>query len=998
MKNLPRFVSAFLAVAPLAAPADEPAAAPAAKPATPVFGAGLSLADLTFSPGIALPGWSFKGAAGGMKADADGWRTFFVRTGKDASFPTLKGRVRFSAADGAVHAEWHVVPDADALLLETFVGAQVPGSAIGGGTAVVDGKSIPVTLDGAKPHLFRGATSRLSLVARDGGELLRVNFAKPTRILLQDGAHWGGDTLTIRLFLAEGALKAGAEYALDAEFSMPATGPLALGEGKPVRIVAGADWLPIDEDPWIEPGSALDFTQVLPHHAPAGKFGRVVAVGDHFEFADLPGIPQRFYGVNICGDANVPSTPEACDRFAAQLARVGYNTLRIHHHERNLVSKNAQWHEGIDDTQPDPERMALFDNLVAACVEHGIYLTTDLFVSRSHVTTWRSLGIDRDGCISNTGHFKVLCAFWEPAYSNLLAWSRAFLTHVNPITGRSLAEEPALATLALVNEGNLGNWGSAFLRDVPGVQEAWETWQIAHPDIVATVLGGAGEPSPDRLPIPDDIKASGDTPAGRLAGAFAMFLAEREALLANRLRAFLRDELHCDVPISSLSSWYNPVQYQLVRKECFDYVDDHFYVDHPTFLDKSWSLPSRCPNTNPMAGRSAGAKTVEWRRLMDKPFCLTEWNYSGPGRFRGVGGIATGALGALQNWSGMWRFAWSHGRGGVETPEKKTMGYFDMSGDPLGLAAERAALCLFLRRDLPELTATYPLVLDEDALHDPRTGAPSCEVPAALWTGWHAKVGSVVKPHAERQGGVSHAEFAKSAEVPHALLSTSATQAEADMALLGASEAGAGAVRIDPATGTFLLDTPRTAGGFAESGAHTAGPLRFDLGEFNGGEAADLQPRSGNLSGEAALKMSATPATVWVSSLDGEPVATSSRLLLTHLTDVQNSGIEYADPALTILLKWGSLPHLMRRGSAEIELSFQGGEAVDLKAEGQLKGGEAADLIGGKPAPRVFRLAPSGRRLGEVPATYDAAAGVLRFTARTDLDPSTATYLYEIVR
>ena len=61
----------------------------------------------------------------------------------------------------------------------------------------------------------------------------------------------------------------------------------------------------------------------------------------------------------------------------------------------------------------------MFDSLVAACVKHGIYLTTDLFVSRSHLTTWRSLGIDRDGCLSNTGDFKVLCAFWEPAFTNL---------------------------------------------------------------------------------------------------------------------------------------------------------------------------------------------------------------------------------------------------------------------------------------------------------------------------------------------------------------------------------------------------------------------------------------------------------------------------------------------------------------------------------------------------------------------------------------------------
>ena len=30
-----------------------------------------------------------------------------------------------------------------------------------------------------------------------------------------------------------------------------------------------------------------------------------------------------------------------------------------------------------------------------------------------------------------------------------------------------------------------------------------------------------------------------------------------------------------------------------------------------------------------------------------KPFTITEWNFSGPGRYRGVGGILTGATAAL---------------------------------------------------------------------------------------------------------------------------------------------------------------------------------------------------------------------------------------------------------------------------------------------------------------------------------------------------------------
>ena len=959
-----------------------------------IFGGGLVTPASTFSPLLFEGDWVSHGSVGGFDPDADGWRTFVMRTAnRPPEAPRIKGRVRFTpAADGTVRGEWLVVPTADAPLLELCVGGRIPLSRIGGGTALLDDKPLEIPAEiGSKPHLFRGPVSTLAFRDREGQVLLNIAFDTPTRLLLQDNRHWNVSDITIRLFFAEGPVTGGREYAVRATFSTPSDGPLDLREGEPVHIKAGPDWIPLANEPLIESGSALDFSTVIPHHAPAGKFGRVVAVGGHFEFEQLPGVPQRFYGVNICGDANTPS-PESVDRFATNLARMGYNALRIHHHERNLISKDAQWHEGLDDTVPDPERLARFDALVAACIRHGIYLTTDLFVSRSHLTTWRSLGIDRDGCISNTQNFKTLCAFYEPAYSNLCAWTRNFLGHVNPHTGRSLAEEPALAVLALINEGNLGNSGAAPFHDLPGVAAAWQAWLAAkrseelrvtsdermvtkNSSLVTRHSSLIWDEIPDS--IPDNLYAAdGATPANLHAAAFALFLADAETRLAERLRVFLRDELHCQTPLSSLSCWYNPVQYQLPRTT-FDYVDDHFYVDHPSFLDEAWRLPSRCPNVNPMTGPGAGARSVVFRRLMDKPFCITEFNYSGPGRFRGVGGIATGALGALQDWSGIWRFAWTHGRAGVEKPETKTLGYFDLSGDPLSLAAERAALCLFLRGDLSVLPAAYPVALSEAALRDPRNGAPKCEAPVWLWAGWHARLGTKVMPmqkngELKMENGELRIENGKTAAFTNPV-----EQVRKDLAELGAAVCGNGAVSIDSVTGTFLLDTPRTAGGFAESGTNTAGVLRFVIA---GGDGPAPKKDSGSQNSSLVTRHSSlrggdpVAATVWASSLDGEPLATSSHILVTHLTDVQNTGIEYADATLTTLLKWGALPHLMRRGAAEISLAIGDGEWT------------------------VYRLSPSGRRLGEVAATREADTGRLAFTARTDLDPASATFLYELVK
>lgn len=51
-----------------------------------------------------------------------------------------------------------------------------------------------------------------------------------------------------------------------------------------------------------------------------------------------------------------------------------------------------------------------------------------------------------------------------------------------------------------------------------------------------------------------------------------------------------------------------------------------------------------------------------------------------------------------------------------------------------------------------------------------------------------------------------------------------------------------------------------------------------------------------------------TGATVFVSSLDGNPIRTSKSLLVTHLTDLQNTGARYAEGARQTLLEWGLCP------------------------------------------------------------------------------------------
>ena len=890
--------------------------------ASPGYGARLQLdgPGLTFQAAAFTPQWTGLEASGGYRAEKDGSRRFTMwKDKRDRKAPKIDGRATFRQEGDAVRATYELTPDRDIDLNQLYLSTTFALADYAGCTIKAGVKTCRMPEAGEGPAQFMGGrTTDFTVTDRDGKVRLALAFDRPVSFMMQNNHPWGSATASLRLMVGhDRPFKAGKTYTLSMTVSDGGRTTLA-ADAFGVKITAGADWIPMTSEPEIVPGSALDFTALRGTEAPAGKYGYPVAKGQNFEFEGKPGVAQRFYGVNICGDANTPDL-ETAEKFARRLAAIGYNALRFHHHESHLVQK--------DGVTLDPEKMRKFDGLVAACVRHGIYMTTDLFVSRRPVS-YRSVGIDLDGNVQ-MDEFKELVQVHDGVFANYLAFARAFLGHVNPYTGRSLAQEPALGWISLVNEGNLGNHGMETMRKFPVFREKWQAW-----------LAAKKAADPAFADVPDTLPAGLEVRKSPHVQAYALFLQHLETDFAARVTKFLREEMKCRALTTNMNCWHYPAVYQLPRANSYDYVDDHFYVDHPSFLENRWQLPSRCPNRNPMQGANMGAQGLAMRRVLDRPFTITEYNYSGPGRFRGVGGIACGTAAALQNWAGLWRFAWSHDQRGVKNPETKTLGYFDMSGDPLGLASERASICRFLRRDLEPLKRTYACVLPPKKLQE--MGPSPMTHTGWTWASWYAKTGTVVGDAAPADATWSATYpdcFAKPSKEVRAQVLPDAAEGETPVA-------GDGAVQIDPKAGTFLLKTARTCGGFAEGGRIEADALTADLGK--------------------------TAATLWASSLDGKPVRASDRLLVTYLTDVQNSDIEYADRALTILLKWGHLPHLMRKGRAEVNLAVPAGDW------------------------RVHVLASNGARRRTVPCTY--ANGRLTFVADNAADPSNASYLYEVVK
>ena len=847
-------------------------------------------------------GWKNSVSGGGTSAPDEKGVCAFELKASDQEKVSGKAEVT-QDADGAVRAVYTFTPRTDVTLNGLYVGAHFSAQKLIGARWKADAKEGVFPEKRGALSVFSGKVKQVEIIRpAPQPERLTVTFDTPTPVLIQDDRQWG-DSFSFRL--GNNGMKAysnGVPYSV--AFTLKAQDPLTVAYDRPITLQANEEWVTLTYEKDIMPGSALDFSKIGGTDAPAGKYGRLLANGPHFEFEKKPGVKQRFYGVNFCSTANFPSAQQA-DQLADRFVRLGYNSVRIHHYDNGCVEGST------DGLTLNPEKMAKLDGFLAACFKRGLYATTDLYVSRK--VMWRHIGIDLDGQVEMQV-FKALIAVHEPAYQNWATFAKSLLTHVNPHTGRRYADEPGLPFIALINEGSIG-YTKQEARETPAMQAAWQTWLKEKQSKDASYLD-----LPEKMPLGMN---------GKLGSAVALFIADTEAKMVTRMKTFLRDEIRCRALISNYNCGTHYSTLQPVREAFYDYVDDHFYVDHPNFLEKKWSLPSRCGNENPLRSGCLTPCNVAFTRLANKPFTVSEFNFSAPGMFRGVGGILTGAMGALQDWSALWRFAYAHRLENMFDGEG-AIGYFDVSTDPLSQATERASLCLFLRGDLAPAAEKVAVAL------------PACEVgvlkesasrvsAAWSWAAWNVRVGTYAAESALpewRMVPCGEAYGTNAAAVFASLTNT------------------VGALAIDRARGAFTITTERTIGGFAESGEISAGPLKAEV--------------------------SGAPATVWVSALDTAPVSQSERLLLSHLTDVQNTGVRFAERARKTLLSNGKLPYLVRMGQAEVSLALNAPQTY-----------------------AVYALSTNGRRLQKLLVKVDN--GRLCFTASVR-GVEGARMLYEIVR
>jgi hypothetical protein len=237
--------------------------------------------------------------------------------------------------------------------------------------------------------------------------------------------------------------------------------------------------------PWDDasPGTITDVSFL--NAKPAGKNGYIMPKNGHF-VEGKTGKRIRFIGTNFAAKDAFPSHADAA-KVAARIAKLGINLVRLHHMDNDGWGPGATiWDTRFKDRQHiDPAQLDKLDYLVFQFKKNGIYSNLNLHVSR--------LFTDADGFPESVnkitfGFDKRVDEFDRRMIQLQKNYAHDLLTHVNPYTHLSYAQDPAIAVVEINNENSLvgDGWAGTYGTDLDTLPEPfrgelvgfWNTWLL----------------------------------------------------------------------------------------------------------------------------------------------------------------------------------------------------------------------------------------------------------------------------------------------------------------------------------------------------------------------------------------------------------------------------------------------------------------------------------------------------------------------------------------
>ncbi len=475
---------------------------------------------------------------------------------------------------------------------------------------------------------------------------------------------------------------------------------------------------PID---WNAAGkSAIDLSRYL--DAPAGRAGFVKVEGEHF--VDGAGQRLRLWGVNLTGPSCFP-THEQAEQLAESFARLGINCVRFHGLDSKWGRSSLDRSTG-DTSRLDEANLERFDYLFDQLRRRGIYGNVNLNVFRVYGSDDGLPSPDDLGLAKWATHFYPRLIELQEKYAVDL------LTHQNPYTGHTYADDPAVLVVEIVNENSLieGWLNSKLIGKDDGSGDTWSPLPTAYaeelnrqlnrwltqnrtPEMIAGLRreAGLGPDEPFTLLRPDQFR---DVSAERFAADYEFIVATERSFLA-RMKSLIKDRIGLQSMLVGDADHNDSINGypHILNNRMFDYLDGHGYWQHPSI-----GSVTRTKN-DAMVNDPTDSTVVQFARtpMVGVPFVISETNHPYPHIYASEGIPILAAYAMLQDWDGVIFHEWGEGTYTNANAIAKT-GWFHLSTNPMKMAQLMVAGLMWHRHDLRAAEQTVIREITSEQIRD----------------------------------------------------------------------------------------------------------------------------------------------------------------------------------------------------------------------------------------------------------------------------------------
>jgi hypothetical protein len=436
------------------------------------------------------------------------------------------------------------------------------------------------------------------------------------------------------------------------------------GKNKPGQKYNRAEegWFPFEPDAdTFAANAAFDLRSL--NQKRAGDDGFLKAKGMDFVF-EKSGEKVKFWSVVASADYDDRA---AVDYLARHLAKTGVNMVRIH---SPVFDANAK-----DPTTLNAKHLDNVHYFVSALAKEGIYTKLSFYFP-----LWFDAK-PADGFAGyKPGQKAYSLLFFHPRMQEIYkTWAKGLLTIKNPYTGKSLADDPAVGIVEVINEDNYFFWtfkphetiSAECMQVLEKAFGDWLTKKYSSLDKAQEAWGSGGE-----KPRGDDLASGrvGLYDAGHMTSQdwAAKSRNQKRAqdqvqFLTENLRGFyagMAKYFHDDLGVKcciSATNWTTADNRVLGALDKYtnmacDVIDRHAYFCGPVETDAGYTVRKGDKYTD-KTGMYGPTGLQQELQYIGHPHIVSEYSYDMPNRFRTECSFLTAAYGSLAGTDGFFFFA-----------------------------------------------------------------------------------------------------------------------------------------------------------------------------------------------------------------------------------------------------------------------------------------------------------------------------------------------------